>query len=98
MSSTSIELESVPLKADFRLKRESLPSNIEETFKSMTIGQSFFLETNDPDHTTRKSAALRSRAVRFQEENPDFMFSIRKESKDGKSGVRFYRVDFNEDN
>lgn len=42
---TTLKLEDVPLKRDFRLSRESLPENIEKTFTQMDVGQSFFLVT-----------------------------------------------------
>ena len=94
---TTLKLEDVPLKRDFRLSRESLPENIEKTFTQMEVGQSFFLVTTDDDHSNRKVSALRSRALRYQENNPDFYFSIRKESKGDDRGVRFYRIS-NENN
>jgi len=94
---TTLKLEDVPLKRDWRLQRESLPENIEKTFTQMEVGQSFFLVTTDDDHSNRKVSALRSRALRYQENNPDFLFSIRKESKGDDRGVRFYRIS-NENN
>jgi hypothetical protein len=94
---TTLKLEDVPLKRDFRLSRESLPENIEKTFTQMEVGQSFFLVTTDDNHSNRKVSALRSRALRYQENNPDFYFSIRKESKGDERGVRFYRIS-NENN
>jgi hypothetical protein len=94
---TTLKLEDVPLKRDFRLSRESLPENIEKTFTQMEVGQSFFLVTTDDNHSNRKVSALRSRALRYQENNPDFYFSIRKESKGDDRGVRFYRIS-NENN
>jgi hypothetical protein len=94
---TTLKLEDVPIKRDFRLSRESLPENIEKTFTQMEVGQSFFLVTTDDNHSNRKVSALRSRALRYQENNPDFYFSIRKESKGDDRGVRFYRIS-NENN
>ena len=89
---STLQLENVPLKRDFRLQRESLPKDIEKTFDQMLEGQSFFLATADDDHSNRKVSALRSRAIRYQENDPEFYFSIRKETKDGERGVRFYRI------
>lgn len=97
-SESTLRLEDVPLKKDFRLQRESLPKNIEKTFSEMKIGQSFFLATEDDDHTTRKISALRSRAIRYQDNNPTFAFSIRREINNDERGVRFYRIEDNEDN
>jgi len=94
---STLQLENVPLKRDFRLQRESLPKDIEKTFDQMGVGQSFFLATVDDDHSNRKISALRSRAIRYQENYPDFYFSIRKEIKDDERGVRFYRIS-NENN
>ena len=94
---TTLKLEDVPLKRDFRLSSESLPENIEKTFTQMEVGQSFFLVTTDDNHSNRKVSALRSRALRYQENYPDFYFSIRKESKGDDRGVRFYRIS-NENN
>jgi hypothetical protein len=68
-----------------------------KTFDQMLEGQSFFLATVDDDHSNRKVSALRSRAIRYQENDPEFYFSIRKESKGDERGVRFYRIS-NENN
>ena len=93
-NSDTLKLENVPMPSDFRMKREYLPANITETLKQMRVGQSFFLVTESDEHTVRKSAALRSRVVRLQNDHPDLKFSIRRETNDaGETGVRVYRVE-----
>ena len=91
-NSDTLKLEDVPMPSDFRMKREYLPPNITETLKQMPVGKSFFLTTESDEHTVRKSAALRSRIVRLQNDYPDLKFSIRRETnEDGEMGVRVYR-------
>jgi hypothetical protein len=90
---STLVLERVPLPNNWRSKRESLPPAITETLQSMEVGQSFFVPTQDREHTQRKMAALRSRCVRFQKDNPDVHFSFAREQKDGQLGVRVYRVE-----
>ena len=89
----TLKIESVPVPDDYRMKRESLPENVAEVLLQMEVGQSFFLSTDDKEHTARKSRALRSRVTRLQNEHPELRFSIRHETKDGKTGVRVYRVE-----
>ena len=74
---STLVLERVPLPNNWRSKRESLPPAITETLQSMEVGQSFFVPTQDREHTQRKMAALRSRCVRFQKDNPDVHFFFR---------------------
>tara|TARA_R100001244_G_scaffold13799_1_gene15409 strand:+ start:320 stop:628 length:309 start_codon:yes stop_codon:yes gene_type:complete len=88
-----LELESVPLPRDFRMKRENLPENIGETLEKMEEGKSFFIFTHDSKHTERKVAALRSRIVRHQQKFPEQQFSVRKEQKEDKGGVRVYKLE-----
>lgn len=93
-NSDMLKIESVPMPDDYRMKREYLPENIGEILKKMQVGQSFFLPTESEEHTVRKSAALRSRVVRLQNQHPELRFSIRREEKDtGEKGVRVYRVE-----
>ena len=54
--------------------------------------QSFFLPTDDKEHTARKSRALRSRITRLQNEYPEMRFSVRHETKDGQIGVRVFKL------
>ena len=88
-----LELESVPLPKDFRMKRESLPENIGETLEKMEEGKSFFIFTHGKDHTERKVAALRSRIARHRQNFPEHQFSVRKERKECKRGVRVYKTE-----
>ncbi len=89
----TLKIESVPVPDDYRMRRESLPENVAEVLLQMEVGQSFFLSTDDKEHTARKSRALRSRVTRLQNEHPELRFSIRHETKDGQTGVRVYRVE-----
>lgn len=89
----TVMIENVPLPDDYRMKRESLPENISEILKQIKVGQSFFLATDDKEHTARKSRALRSRIARHQDIDPAARFSVRHETKDGQTGVRVYRVE-----
>ena len=89
----TLQIESVPVPDDYRMKRENLPENIAAVLKQMRVGQSFFLSTGDKEHTARKSRALRSRVTRLQNEFPELRFSIRHETKDDQAGVRVYRVE-----
>ena len=88
-----LELESVPLPKDFRTKRESLPENIGETLEKMEEGKSFFIFTHGKDHTERKAAALRACITRHQQNFPEHQFSVRKERKECKRGVRVYKTE-----
>ncbi|MGA1496049.1 MAG: hypothetical protein ACO37D_11700 [Rhodothermales bacterium] len=89
----TLKLERVPLPSGFRSNRESLPKNITETLQAMQVGESFFVPTRDREHSARKMAALRSRCVRFQKDNPGAFFAFAREEKDGTFGVRVYRVE-----
>ena len=89
----TLKLERVPLPSNWRTKREPLPADITDPLQAMEVGQSFFVPTQDREHTQRKMAALRSRCVRFQKDNPDAHFSFAREEKDGKLGVRVYRIE-----
>lgn len=91
-NSDTLKIENVPLPDDYRMKRESLPENIAEVLVQMKEEQSFFLPTDDKEHTARKSRALRSRITRLQNEYPEMRFSVRHETKDGQIGVRVFKL------
>ena len=88
----TLQIENVPLPDDYRMKRENLPENIAEVLVQMKEEQSFFLPTDDKEHTARKSRALRSRITRLQNEYPEMRFSVRHETKDGQIGVRVFKL------
>lgn len=91
-NSDTLQIENVPMPSDYRMKRESLPESITETLVQMKEEQSFFLPTDNKEHTARKSRALRSRIARLQNEYPEMRFSVRHDSKDGQMGVRVFKL------
>ena len=91
-NSDTLQIENVPMPSDYRMKRESLPESITETLVQMKEEQSFFLPTDDKEHTARKSRALRSRIARLQNEYPEMRFSVRHDNKDGQMGVRVFKL------
>ena len=91
-NSDTLQIENGPMPSDYRMKRESLPESITETLVQMKEEQSFFLPTDNKEHTARKSRALRSRIARLQNEYPEMRFSVRHDSKDGQMGVRVFKL------
>jgi|TARA_R100001480_G_scaffold51179_1_gene64544 hypothetical protein len=89
----TLELENVPVPQDFFINRERLPENILETLQKMAVGKSFFIFTDNAHHTKRKISALRSCISRHRQNFPQHQFSVRKERKAGKRGVRVYKME-----
>ncbi len=86
-----IKIERVPLP-EVRVK-EMLNPNVLEAIMSLAPEESFFIATDDEDHTQRKISTLRQRVHRVQKENPDKQFTVRKRHEQDKGiGVRVYRL------
>ena len=48
-----------------KIKPEKLPEGLNETLLTMDVGNSFFLQTDNDQHSARKIGALRERIKRF---------------------------------
>ena len=72
-----------------KIKPEKLPEGLNETLLTMDVGNSFFLQTDNDQHSARKIGALRERIKRFGIKHPERKYSIWKED----DGVRVYRVE-----
>jgi|TARA_R110002020_G_scaffold150406_2_gene327086 hypothetical protein len=87
-----IQVEDVGIPHRHR-KGERLPESINNTLKTMEIGKSFFLKTNDDGHTNRKIGAIRARIWRLKDDQPDKMFSVHRDTKGVTKGIRIYRLE-----
>jgi len=95
MSDEDIKVEDVGVPHRHR-RGEKLPASINNTLKTMEIGKSFFLKTNDDGHTNRKIGAIRARIWRLKDEQPKKMFSVHRDHKGGTKGIRIYRLEDDE--
>ena len=59
---------------------------------SLAPEESFFIATDDEDHTQRKVSALRQRVHRIQIAAPDKQFTVRKRHENNQMGVRVFRL------
>jgi len=86
-----ILIERVPLP-EVR-KKEMLDPKVLNAIINLAPEESFFIKTDDEDHTQRKISTLRQRVHRVQKENPDKQFTVRKRHEQDKGiGVRVYRL------
>jgi hypothetical protein len=85
-----IKIERVPLP-EVRVK-EMLNPNVLEAIMSLAPEESFFIATDDEDHTQRKVSALRQRVHRIQIAAPDKQFTVRKRHENNQMGVRVFRL------
>jgi len=90
-----IQVEDVGIPHRHR-KPERLPESINSTLKTMEIGKSFFLKTNDDGHTNRKIGAIRARIWRLKDDQPKKMFSVHRDTKGVTKGIRIYRLEDDE--
>jgi len=91
-----IVIEDVGMPRSIR-RAEKLPSSLNKTLADMVIGKSFFLKTNNAEHTNRKIGAIRQRIFRQTKDSPEKIFSVHRETKNGVGGIRIYRLEDDKD-
>ena len=85
-----IVIENIPLP-EMRELEETRPEII-EAIERLEPTQSFFVGTNDEDHTQRRMAALRQRLSRMKKSGSDKRFTLHKREENGRQGFRIYRL------
>mgnify|MGYP001292747301 CR=1 FL=1 len=84
-----IVIENIPLP-EMRAREEMRPEII-EAIERLEPTQSFFVATDDEDHTQRRMAALRQRLSRMKKKS-DKRFTLHKREENGRQGFRIYRL------